>query len=152
MSWLELRIPPVLLLLCCAAGIIYYGDLPAQGIMFWALLANAAVLIIIGGTLLIRAVLRFMKARTTVNPHTPDRSSGLVTDGDYRFTRNPMYLGMLVILFGLLLCLPSITGGALVALFFVFITRFQILPEERMLEELFGEEYRAYKLRVRRWI
>ncbi|RFB05431.1 methyltransferase family protein [Parvularcula marina] len=151
MSWLELKIPPLLLMLLCGFGIFWFGASP-DALTNWALLIPGALTGVLGVILLVRAVRRFMAAKTTVNPHTPSKSSELVIEGEYRWTRNPMYLGMLLILIGLLIVLPSVTGGAIAASFFVYITRFQIMPEERLLEAQFGGEYREYKRRVRRWI
>jgi protein-S-isoprenylcysteine O-methyltransferase Ste14 len=98
------------------------------------------------------SVMAFIRARTTVNPLAPQRSSALVVRGLYRFSRNPMYLGMLLILIGWAAYLAEPLALAPVILFVVLIERMQILPEERALEEKFGDDYRAYKKRVRRWI
>lgn len=98
------------------------------------------------------AVAAFVRARTTVNPLAPSRTNALVVSGLYRWSRNPMYLGMLLILLGWAAWLAQPLALAPVALFVILIERMQIIPEERALEEKFGEEYRAYKKRVRRWI
>ena len=81
-----------------------------------------------------------------------DEATTLVTGGSYRFTRNPMYLGMVLILLGAALGRGSL-GAFLPIPAFVWVIRRQfVLPEERFLEEAFGDAYRAYKQRVRRWI
>ncbi len=98
------------------------------------------------------SVAAFVRAKTTVNPMAPERSNALVISGLYRISRNPMYLGMAMILVGIALYLGA-PLALLMALLFVFlIERWQIAPEERALEEKFGDQYRAYKKRVRRWI
>lgn len=94
----------------------------------------------------------FRRAGTTVNPITPDASSALVVSGIYRFTRNPMYVGFLCVLVGWALFLSSGYALVLAALFVVYMNHFQIRPEERALENLFGEAYRSYCRRVRRWL
>ncbi len=98
------------------------------------------------------ALLLFRKADTTVNPLHPQRASYLVTDGIYRFTRNPMYLGLLVILTGWAVYLGSLSPFIVLPLFVWLMTRFQITAEERALVEKFGATYLEYKDRVRRWI
>jgi protein-S-isoprenylcysteine O-methyltransferase Ste14 len=94
----------------------------------------------------------FLISRTTVNPLKPERASVLVTRGVYRITRNPMYVGM-----GLLLLAWSVHLSALLpfvglVIFVLYISRFQIEPEERALKEIFGDQYVAYAERVRRWL
>lgn len=94
----------------------------------------------------------FFKKRTTPNPMKPQFTTGLVTNGLYKISRNPMYLGMLVILIGFAIYLGNLTAFLVLPAFYLVITEMQIKPEERMLEEKFGEEYLAYKRKVRRWL
>ncbi len=94
----------------------------------------------------------FRKARTTVNPLEPEKASQLVTGGLYKISRNPMYLGMLLIILGWAAYQGVFIGLIPVIAFVLYITRFQIIPEERALIRRFGDEYRAYMHRVRRWI
>jgi protein-S-isoprenylcysteine O-methyltransferase Ste14 len=94
----------------------------------------------------------FFKKHTTVNPMHPDHTKSLVTEGLYRFTRNPMYVGLLVILTGFAIYLGSVTPFLLLPLFYWLITTQQIRPEERILEEKFGQQYLDYKKRVKRWL
>jgi protein-S-isoprenylcysteine O-methyltransferase Ste14 len=92
----------------------------------------------------------FSKAGTPVVPF--ERSTALVTDGSYRLTRNPMYVGMVMILAGIALLLGTV-GPWLPIPLFVWVMRSSfIIREERFLEELFGQQYLAYKSRVRRWL
>ena len=86
-----------------------------------------------------------------MHPRAPERSSRLVTGGVYRFSRNPMYLALALFLLAWALWLGN--GAALVwpALFAAYLTRFQIVPEERALAAKFGQEYAQYCRRVRRW-
>jgi len=94
----------------------------------------------------------FRKAHTTVNPLHPEKASHLVTGGIYQVSRNPMYLGMSVLLLAWAVFLASPWMLLGVAVFMSYITRFQIQPEERALEDLFGEDFRAYRASVRRWL
>jgi protein-S-isoprenylcysteine O-methyltransferase Ste14 len=81
----------------------------------------------------------------------PECTEALVTDGPYRYTRNPMYVGMLVILTGWAIYLGNVGAFLLLPLFIVVLNRQQIIPEERMLEAKFAGVYRAYRERVPRW-
>jgi protein-S-isoprenylcysteine O-methyltransferase Ste14 len=76
----------------------------------------------------------------------------LVKSGPYQFTRNPMYVGMLLVLFGWFLFLHNLCGFVFVVLYLVILTELQIKPEERLLEQLFGQQYQDYKKSVPRWI
>ncbi len=99
-----------------------------------------------------QGILAFRKARTTINPLRPERVQSLVVSGMYRVTRNPMYVGLVCFLtaWTVFLASPATLLGP--AVFVVYITRFQIIPEERILLERFGEQYRAYIQRVPRWL
>lgn len=94
----------------------------------------------------------FLRKGTSPNPFQPGNASQLVLAGPYRFTRNPMYFGLLVLLTGWAILLGSLSPTALLPVFVMIITFFQIKPEELALETIFGEDYLAYKRRVRRWI
>jgi len=96
--------------------------------------------------------LQFRKASTTVNPLTPEKSSALVVTGLYRISRNPMYIGFFLFLLSICIYLANIVTLVFLPLFVLVINRFQIQPEEKVLETIFGDEYRQYSNRVRRWI
>ena len=98
------------------------------------------------------AVVSMKKQDTTLSPLSPEKSSALVSSGVYRFTRNPMYLGLALLLLAWSAWLASPWGVIWVGVFVVYIQRFQILPEERALTESFGEEFGHYCRQVRRWI
>jgi protein-S-isoprenylcysteine O-methyltransferase Ste14 len=87
-----------------------------------------------------------------VNPLQPDAASSLVSGGVYRWTRNPMYLGMALVLLAWAVYLSSIAALAVLPLFIVYINRFQIEPEERALEARFGAQFERYRKAVRRWL
>jgi protein-S-isoprenylcysteine O-methyltransferase Ste14 len=87
-----------------------------------------------------------------VNPLKPDATTVLVTAGIYRFTRNPMYIGLTLTLLGWAAFLGNLLAFALLPLFVFYITQFQIKPEERALRSLFGSIYEDYCAKVRRWL
>ena len=97
-------------------------------------------------------VREFRKAKTTVNPFRPRNAGSLVDSGIFRHTRNPMYLALLLALLGWGLYLDNLFVLVSTVLYVAYLNRFQIRPEERALEELFGGEFTAYRQRVRRWI
>jgi protein-S-isoprenylcysteine O-methyltransferase Ste14 len=94
--------------------------------------------------------LAFRRHRTSPNPYRP--STTLVTDGPYRFTRNPMYVGFTLMYLGVALWAGALWPVVLLPVVLVVMQRGVIAREERYLEAVFGEEYRAYRGRVRRWI
>lgn len=98
------------------------------------------------------ALFAFLKAKTTVNPLKPEGASQLVNSGIYKYSRNPMYVGnfILLIAWGVWLGVPA--NIATLSVYELYMTRFQIKPEEQILEGLFQNEYRRYKEKVRRWV
>lgn len=118
----------------------------------WLRIGLAALLLIKGAWMALAGVLEFRRASTTVNPMAPGEASAVVDSGIYRYTRNPMYLGFgfALLAWAILLAAPWALLGPMV--FVVWMTRFQIRPEERALADHFGEDYRAYCRRVRRWV
>ena len=114
--------------------------------------ALAATFVILGLIIGIAAVLGFRRARTTINPMTPEASSALVVRGIYRRTRNPMYLAMLLVLVGWTCVVSNWAALAMLPLFVVYLNRFQIAPEERALHARFGSEFENYRRKVRRWL
>lgn len=110
------------------------------------------IMIVIG--LVVEAVCAaaFLRAKTTVSPLRPDKASALVTGGLYGMSRNPMYLGLVILLLGWGLRLGDGFALLIPPLFLWAITVLQIKPEERALSAKFGAAYEAYRARVRRWI
>lgn len=153
MRQLENRIPPPVILLLTG---LYMWGVSGWGVALflpdalrWALLA---VLALFALGFLLSSAWHFRQAGTTVNPLQPQKASQLVVQGAYTVTRNPMYLGMLLLLLGWALFLNSMPALSGPVLFWGFIARFQILPEERALLARFGEAYRQYCQQVRRWL
>lgn len=150
---LELKIPPILLgLLCATAMKIISLVLPsfAYALAFSQILAWL-VFIIAGGILCI-SLYTFKTAKTTVNPIDPALASSLQIHGIYHITRNPMYLAFLLMLVSYAILLCNWFVWLLPVFFAIWITRLQIIPEERILAQKFGKDYETYKQRVRRWI
>ena len=105
-----------------------------------------------GLSILVLAVRLFKKQSTTVNPIKIENASSLVTSGVFKYSRNPMYLGMAMILFGLALMFNLIGGIIFTLLFTIYITKFQIRPEEEVMERFFGADFLKYKQNVRMWL
>ena len=110
------------------------------------------VLVIAGVSFDLLGLIAFLRMKTTINPLQPGKASALVTGGVYRITRNPMYVGMALLLTAWAVHLAALWPLLGPVFFVLYINRFQIAPEERVLKELFGEEYVAYTARVRRWL
>jgi protein-S-isoprenylcysteine O-methyltransferase Ste14 len=98
------------------------------------------------------AVSSFKKQKTTVNPISIENASSLVISGIFKYSRNPMYLGMSFVLFGLAFKFNVIGGLLFTGIFMLFITIFQIKPEEVAMEKLFDQEWKDYTKNVRRWL
>jgi protein-S-isoprenylcysteine O-methyltransferase Ste14 len=153
MKWLEHKIPPPVIGAFVAWLMWLIAPFgPALEVPVGTRYAIGAALVAVGLAFDLSGLLAFRAQRTTVNPLAPQKASALVTGGVYRITRNPMYVGM-----GFLLCAWVVYLSALLpllgpVLFVLYITRFQILPEERVLQRLFGEGYTQYMGRVRRWL
>jgi protein-S-isoprenylcysteine O-methyltransferase Ste14 len=153
MHTLELRIPPPVVALLTAGAM--WGVSLAAPLMSMPerlrMLAGIAIALA-GVATAISGVVAFRRAKTTVNPLRPETSSSLVTFGIYRFTRNPMYAGLTLVLLGWAVYLASVWALPGPVVFVLYMTRFQVVPEERVLMGLFGATYSEYQAKVRRWI
>ena len=109
-------------------------------------------LLLLGFFILISAVKLFRNDKTTVNPLSPEQATKLVTNGIFKISRNPMYLGMAVILASVAVFFNIIGGIIFMALFCLYITKFQIIPEEKAMKELFAQDFEQYMQATRRWI
>jgi len=123
----------------------FTADLPGRPGVALALAAAGAAVALAG-------VAEFRRVRTTVNPLRPERASALVTSGVFRWTRNPMYLGLALALLGWAAFLAHPLAALGVPAFVVWMNRWQIPREERALAALFSEEFARYRTRVRRWL
>ena len=148
---LELKVPPLLLFNIFAAVILLPAEYPIRldnnGFLVGCILVAAAM------SIALLATMTFKRAKTTVNPYSFDNVNTLVTSGVFGYSRNPMYLAMALALLGIGFIVGKVILAVLVAIGFVsYLTKFQILPEERLLADLFGAEYRQYCQQVRRWV
>ena len=153
MKTLERKLPPVVLF----ALFIVASTLCQRGLVDLAVtlpfpVIIAGLLVIASGYIGTSGVLEFRKAKTTVNPIKVDSARTVVESGVFGFTRNPMYLALLLLLLAYGYWLQNIAALVLPLGFVLYMNRFQIKPEERALSERFGEQYIRYKTRVRRWI
>ncbi len=153
MRFLELKVPPVVVFIICMIGMWAAAQrLPAPGADLPGKYAIAALLFLAAVVAGVRGVIAFRHHGTTVNPHTPGKSASIVTTGIYAYTRNPMYLGLGLGLVAWTVFLGNLAAALGVPVFIVYMNRFQIAPEERVLAEKFGAPYDEYCRRVRRWI
>jgi protein-S-isoprenylcysteine O-methyltransferase Ste14 len=150
---LETLVPPPLVALLVGGGMWWLAgrfelvafDFPMRRLV-------GGLIALAGGMIDVTGLLTFRRARTTVNPIRPDKASAIVSAGIFGFTRNPMYVGLVFVLSGWFVYLGALSAVVGPIAFVLYIQRFQILPEERALAAKFGEEYRAYMARVRRWL
>ena len=109
-------------------------------------------MIISGLIIIFSAVILFKKYKTTITPLKPSKATKLIVSGVYKFSRNPMYLGLLLVLFGISTILNPIGGLLFILLFILYLNYFQIIPEENAMIQLFKGEFLKYKRNVRRWV
>lgn len=150
---LELKIPPVAVALITAAGMWYVARaVPGIEVSFPGREVVSGLVAGAGGFIALSGVVVFSRAGTTVNPMKPGSSSALVQSGIYAVTRNPMYLGVLLVLLAWAIYLANVLTLLFLPGFVWYMNWFQIEPEERALTSLFGPEFTAYVARVRRWL
>lgn len=153
MAFLELKVPPPLVALL--VGTIMWGlaQLPPQwnvpSIIRYVVFP---IPIVMGLAFAVSGFIAFRRVRTTIDPMHPGKTTALVDTGIYGFTRNPMYVGLLFLLLGWTIFLDSPWALIGPLVFIAWINYLQIIPEERILTQLFGESYRQYQARVRRWL
>ena len=151
--FLDNRLPP--LLVAVGVAVIMRGApslAPALHVSWPGRELLAWVLVIVGALVIFAGVATFARHKTTVNPFKPATASSLVDTGIYGRTRNPMYVGVALVLLGYAAFLSHPLSLIAALLFPAYIHRFQIAPEERALDSVFGEAYEAYKKRVPRWL
>jgi protein-S-isoprenylcysteine O-methyltransferase Ste14 len=142
--------PPLLVMIHVAVAFLLARFVSLPLIVLPILQVIGFPLVILGFLIGIGAMMAFQRARAIARPH--DLPARLVTSGVYRFSRNPVYLGFLLILVGLPLDIGSYWGILLGPVLIFLFNRLVIEPEETLLAQKFGDEYRSYKSKVRRWI
>jgi len=150
---LALKVPPPVQALIFGIMMWFFDKRVPVGQFDFSLSLPVAISIAVAGfALSIVAMLEFRKVSTTVDPFHPEEASHLVVSGVFQYSRNPMYVGLSLVLIGWTIWLGSAGNFALLLLFVLYITTFQIKPEEKILRTLFGEPYEQYCAKVRRWI
>lgn len=153
MSRLELKVPPDVVALV-VLGVMWLAASVSPSLVapFAALTVVALVLFAVGVWLIVAARIAFSRHETTFSPVAPGGARELVTHGPYRFSRNPMYAGTLLILLSAAVLLGNPLSAVVAFAYAAYVGRFQIRPEERVMRERFGQAYDAYAVRVRRWV
>lgn len=153
MKTLELLIPPPLVMVLVGL-FMWLISIIFPELNFGWLKSTLLAIIFAGIGILIGVIgiVTFKFAATTSDPIHPEQTSTIVSSGIYAYTRNPMYLGVLLILIGLAVYLGNLLSFLGAIIFIIYINNFQIIPEEQVLEEKFGSTYKNYKGKVRRWL
>lgn len=150
---LKHKIPPPVIALFCAIAMWWISQkTPLIDVYPIVKHGLIALLFCLGLLFDFTALYYFRKAKTTINPMTPERTSTLVSDGIYRISRNPMYVGLLFLLLAWAVFLQSAANIGVIVVFVITITQLQIKPEEKVLEKHFGNTFTQYRNSVRRWL
>jgi len=156
MKKLELKCPPPIVMMVCATISLIASQKNLEFIQLqvstFENLVWPLVFFIAGIVVAVAGVKEFKQHHTTLNPLHPEKTSYLVTSGVYQLTRNPMYLGLLIVLLGWGDLLDSFLAFSGALIFFLYISAFQIKPEEDMMKEKFDQEFIQYCSHVRRWL
>lgn len=153
MKRLELLLPPPLIMLI--TGLIMWLVARLFPLVSFDWIRSpllSTLLVLLGLVVGLSGIASFVRSKTTANPKQPSETSKLVRTGVYRYSRNPMYLGMLCFLISWGIYLSNILSIVCITIYIAYITRFQIMPEERVLHEKFQEDFISYKNKVRRWL
>ena len=153
LTMLELKVPPVVLALIVATGMWGVSALfPTLSFDLPGAVWLSSCIALLGVLVAILGVLAFRTAGTTVDPRVPDQSESLVVSGVYRYSRNPMYLGVLMVPCAWGLWLGNVPALLFLPVFVLYMNRFQIVPEERFMREKFDGAFTRYCTGVRRWL
>lgn len=148
---LKTKIPPPIIAIAFIV-ILYISSVWMDSYIFEGQLIFSLFIFILGLGCVLSASTQFRRINTTVNPLNPESASHLVVDGIFKFTRNPMYLGLCAVILAFGIYVGTWYVFILLPLFVVSINYLQIVPEEIALQKLFGDEYVSYCNSVRRWI
>jgi len=142
--------PPVLLLIAVVLMVVLHYVLPVARWLAWPWRALGALPIAMALLVGFWGAVQFRRHDTTIIPF--EQSTALIAEGPYRYSRNPLYISMTLILVGLWILLGSLSPVVVVPLFVWWISTRFIANEERHLEAQFGRTYLEYKTKVRRWL
>ena len=146
-----IKIPPPILVLILTS-LVYFSSTKLESIYLPYRQTVSVLILIIGLVVIISPVFNFIKSKTTVNPVKFQNVNRLVTTGIYKYSRNPMYLGMILIIISTTVYYLNFLSVFSPLIFYIWINKFQISREEIFLEGKFGNEYLKYKSKTRRWI
>ena len=146
-----IKIPPPLLVIILTS-LVYFSSTKLELIYLPYRQIVSVIILIIGLIVIVSPVVDFIKSKTTVNPVKFKNVNRLVTTGIYRYSRNPMYLGMILIIISTTIYYLNFLSVFSPLIFYIWINKFQINREEIFLEDKFGSEYLKYKSKTRRWI
>ncbi|WP_043649801.1 methyltransferase family protein [Chitinilyticum litopenaei] len=150
---LELKIMPMPLAVLVAAAMWALASAFPGLTIALPLHGSIALLLLLSGLVCVfGSALVFRRKRTTLDPRQPEQAATLLTGGLFRISRNPIYLGFLLLLLAWFEYLANLAALPLLPAFVLYLNRFQIIPEERALAERFGDAYLDYCKRVRRWL
>ena len=142
--------PPILVLILITSN--YFSQNRLEIIYLPYKNSTSFLILLVGSLILINTVFKFIKSKTTVNPVKFKKVNKLVTSGIYKYSRNPMYLGMILIIISTSIYYLNYYSLVTPFIFYFWINRFQIKREEIFLTEKFGKEYLLYMSKTRRWI
>ena len=145
------KFPPPLVALAFGFLIYYTKNIFPKIEIVWGYFFGS-FMIIIGLFIILSAIILFKKYKTTITPLNPSNATKLIVNGIYKFSRNPMYLGLLLVLSGISIIQNPIGGSLFVPSFILYLNHFQIIPEESAMLDLFKDDFLKYKENVRRWI
>lgn len=149
---MQLKLPPALVFLLFGGAMYLLATyLPVGYFDFFGRFVLMKALLILAAGIGVISLIQFFRARTTIDPRKPAKAGTLVTGGVFKYSRNPMYLALLLILLAWGLWLGNAFNTVLAAAFVAYMNKFQILPEEEALRKRFGRPYEQYLIRVRRW-
>jgi len=146
-----LKIPPPLLVLVLAIS-NYFSSKKIDLILIPNQKLISFIILLIGVLILITPIFKFIKSKTTIDPIKFKKVNKLITSGIYKYSRNPMYLGLLMIVTSTSIFYLNIFSIITPIIFYFWINRFQIKREEIFLTEKFGNDYILYMSKTRRWI
>ena len=148
---IKTKIPPPLVALTFSLLVNYSKSIFPKIDIGWGGVFGS-LMISIGLIIILSAIIQTKKYKTTITLLNPSNATKLIVHGIYKFSRNPMYLGLLLILSGISIIQNPIGGLLFVPSFILYITHFQIIPEESAMLDLFKDDFSKYKENVRMWI
>lgn len=147
---LELKVPPPVVFIIAGGSMFaisgFHIHIEDSHLLLSCLIFGLGVCIALA------AIFSFYQSRTTIDPHQPGKTRILIVSGALKYSRNPMYLSLVILLIGWSFLLNSLWVVIIIVLFVLYLTYFQIKPEEKILREKFSITYEGYCNKVRRWL